>query len=76
MGNVSYLSNWKPELCIQLDTGDNNLADFNRFLFKGVPTTALIQKNDNCKDAQRESFIYQFKTIWGSDRVAVITANF
>ncbi|EGQ9698348.1 hypothetical protein FWP48_02650 [Vibrio parahaemolyticus] len=61
MSNTTYLSGWKPELCIQLDTADNKLADFNRFLVKGCPSTEQIQQGGQFEDADREGFVLQLK---------------
>lgn len=61
MSNITYLHGWKPEFCIQLDTNDNNLADFNRFMAKGFPSTASLQQGGRFEDANREGFILQMK---------------
>nr|WP_159373639.1 hypothetical protein [Vibrio cholerae]CQB47121.1 FIG01202926: hypothetical protein [Vibrio cholerae] len=62
MSNLTYLSNWKPELCINLSImGENCLADFNRFFFKGVPKTERLQRGEQFEDAGRKSFIFQLK---------------
>lgn len=61
MSNITYLHGWKPEFCIQLDTNDNNLADFNRFMAKGLPSTASLQQGGCFEDANREGFILQMK---------------
>ncbi|MEZ8288173.1 hypothetical protein [Vibrio sp. 10N.237.312.B06] len=60
MSNIAYLHGWKPELCFQLD--DNRLTDFNRFMFKGFPLTALLQKGNQFENANREGFILQMKS--------------
>lgn len=62
MSNVSYLSGWNPDLCIQLDTGSNNRVDFNRFLVKHFPTTKQLQQGDLFEDADREGIIIQLKS--------------
>ncbi|MFA0161939.1 hypothetical protein AB4504_23495 [Vibrio sp. 10N.222.55.F12] len=62
MSSVAYLSGWKPELCIHLDTGDKCLADFNRFLVKGFPTTELLQQGGQFEGADREGFVLQIKS--------------
>ncbi|MBY8156235.1 hypothetical protein KW499_20850 [Vibrio fluvialis] len=62
MSNIAYLHDWKPELCIQLDTEDNHKADFNRFLVKHFPTTKQLQQGNQFEDAEREGFILQFKS--------------
>lgn len=62
MSNITYLHSWKPELCIQLDTSENHLADFNRFMVKGFPSTASLQKGERFEDANREGFILQIKS--------------
>ncbi|PSW43362.1 MULTISPECIES: hypothetical protein [Photobacterium] len=61
MRNVTYLSAWKPELCIDLDTEGNDKADFNRLLFKHCPSTSLLQQARGVENAYRESFIIQLK---------------
>lgn len=61
MSNVSYLHGWKPELCFQLNTTDNHLADFNRFLVKHLPATKQLQQGGQFEDANREGFILQIK---------------
>ncbi|TMX32658.1 hypothetical protein [Vibrio sp. Hep-1b-8] len=62
MSNIAYLHGWKPELCIQLDTSNNNLVDFNRFMVKGFPSTASLKQSGRFKDANREGFILQMKS--------------
>ena len=62
MSNIAYLHGWKPELCIQLDVDVNLLADFNRFMVKGVPSTASLQQGGQFEDANREGFILQMKS--------------
>lgn len=62
MSDVTYLSGWKPELCIQLNTEDNKLADFNRFLVKFLPSTERLQQGVQFEDADREGFILQLKS--------------
>ncbi|APX07641.1 TPA: hypothetical protein ACGU4U_003516 [Vibrio vulnificus] len=61
MSKVIYLSDWKHELCIQLNTSDHNLADFNRLLVKGCPSTRLLQQGGKFESANREHFILQLK---------------
>lgn len=61
MSNITYLYGWKPGLCIQLDTNDNQLADFNRFMVKEFPSTASLQQGGRFEDANREGFILQMK---------------
>ncbi|MCG6363416.1 hypothetical protein [Vibrio fluvialis] len=62
MSNVAYLHGWKPELCIQLDDEHHCLADFNRFMVKGFPSTASLQQGGRFEDANREDFILQMKS--------------
>lgn len=62
MSNITYLHGWKPELCIQLDNSSNCLADFNRFMVKGFPSTASLQQERRFEDANREGFILQIKS--------------
>lgn len=61
MSNISYFSGWKQELCIQLETGDNNKADFNRILVKHLPKTEQLQLNGTFEDAGRTNFTLQLK---------------
>lgn len=60
MNKIAYLHGWKPELCIQLD--NFRLADFNRFMVKGLPSTASLQQGCRSEDANREDFILQMKS--------------
>ncbi|AYM85537.1 hypothetical protein [Pseudoalteromonas agarivorans] len=62
MSNVTYLHNWNPNLCIQLEIGSNNKADFNRFLVKHYPSTQALQQGGEFEDANREGFILQLKS--------------
>ncbi|TCV60064.1 hypothetical protein EDB74_10938 [Vibrio crassostreae] len=62
MSDVAYISGWKHELCIELDTENNNRADFNRFLVKGVPSTKLLQQGEEFEDAYRDGTILQLKS--------------
>jgi len=62
MSNITYLHGWKPELCIQLDTSCNHLADFNRLMVKGFPSTASLQQGGRFEDANRDGFILQMKS--------------
>ncbi|MHA2940218.1 hypothetical protein ACXJY6_18235 [Vibrio sp. RC27] len=59
--NVSYLHGWDSNLCFQLDTEDNSLADFNRFLIKHFPTTKALHQGGQFEDADREGFVHQIK---------------
>lgn len=62
MSNITYLSSWNSELCISLvNSSDNYLADFNRFLFKDFPTTKQLQRDGSFLDANREARIIQMK---------------
>lgn len=61
MSKIKYLSGWQPELCIQLDNGSYRLADFNRFLVRGFPSTAEMKQGCQFDDADRESHILQLK---------------
>jgi hypothetical protein len=61
MSNITHLHGWNPDLCIQLDTEDNNLADFNRFMMKHTPSTKDLQQGKVFEDANREGFILQMK---------------
>ncbi|WP_025523471.1 hypothetical protein [Vibrio parahaemolyticus] len=62
MSSVTYLSGWKPELCIELNTKDNNKADFNRFIVKHCPSTKQLQQGGEFETANREGFIFQLKS--------------
>ncbi|MCC4858834.1 phage integrase N-terminal SAM-like domain-containing protein [Vibrio lentus] len=59
--NVSYLHCWNSNLCFQLDTEDNNVTDFNRFLVKNFPATRKLQQGGEFEDADREGFVHQLK---------------
>ncbi|MDO6775110.1 hypothetical protein Q4591_07065 [Shewanella sp. 3_MG-2023] len=61
MTNLTYLSGWKPELCIQLNDGHNRKADFNRLLVKNFPSTKTMQEESEFIDANRESVILKMK---------------
>lgn len=61
MSNVAYISGWKHELCIELDTEYNNRADFNRLLVKHWPTTKKLQQGCQFEDAGREGFVLKIK---------------
>ncbi|UJF18590.1 hypothetical protein L0B53_16490 [Vibrio sp. SS-MA-C1-2] len=62
MSNVTYLHEWEADLCIQLNTEDNRKADFNRFLFKHIPSTEAIQQGKPFERADREGFALQLKS--------------
>ncbi|OCP85898.1 hypothetical protein [Vibrio parahaemolyticus] len=59
MNNLTYISGWESELCIQLETEHNHRADFNRFLVKDFPTTKKLQMGGSFENANREGFILQ-----------------
>ncbi|WP_445426039.1 hypothetical protein [Alishewanella sp. HL-SH06] len=61
MSEVTYLSGWKAELCIMLDTDYNDRADFNRLLVKNVPSTEDLQKGGIFENANRELLILRLK---------------
>lgn len=61
MSNVTYLHDWNPDLCIQLDTDNNHRADFNRFLVKHFPSTESMQQGKDFEHVDREGFILQLK---------------
>ncbi|WHR54341.1 hypothetical protein O8413_23400 (plasmid) [Vibrio furnissii] len=61
MTKPTYLSGWRPDLCIQLDIRTKLLADFNRFLFKGFPPTKKLQQGNQFEDAERETFVFQLR---------------
>jgi len=61
MNSVTYLSGWKSELNIELDVGGKILADFNRLLVKGYPTTKQLKQGGNFENAHREEFIHQLR---------------
>ncbi|HBH7915672.1 TPA: hypothetical protein ACN306_001881 [Vibrio parahaemolyticus] len=58
---VSYLHGWDSELCLHLEIGSNQLADFNRFLVKHFPSTKQLQQGDQFEDANRQGLIHQIK---------------
>ncbi|EGR5447954.1 hypothetical protein COR24_15525 [Vibrio cholerae] len=60
MSNIAYLHGWKLDLCIQLN--DRGLADFNRFMIRGFPSTTALQLGGCFEDAHREGFILQIKS--------------
>ncbi len=62
MNKVTYLSCWKPELCIQLEINNYNYVDFNRFLMKGCPSTKELQEGKKYEDAGREEFIFLLRS--------------
>ncbi|HHX8273434.1 TPA: hypothetical protein ACVOYM_001770 [Vibrio diabolicus] len=59
MSSITYLSGWKPELCITLNAASNYSVDFNRFFVKSLPTTKLLQQGVNFEDANRSSIVHQ-----------------
>ncbi|MFV8453761.1 hypothetical protein ACNO5M_01515 [Vibrio owensii] len=61
MSNITHLHGWNPDLCIQLDTEDNNLADFNRLMMKHIPSTKDLQQGKVFENADRKGFILQMK---------------
>ncbi|RZP95894.1 hypothetical protein D8T65_23920 [Vibrio vulnificus] len=61
MSNITHLHGWNPSLCIQLDTEDNLLADFNRLMMKHIPSTKDLQQGKGLEDAGREGFVLQMK---------------
>jgi hypothetical protein len=61
MTELTYLSGWKPELCIQLNNGHNCKADFNRLLVKYFPSTKTMQQENDFIDANRERVILKMK---------------
>ncbi|PML49510.1 hypothetical protein BCT76_08955 [Vibrio tasmaniensis] len=62
MSNVTYLHKWNPDLCLQLNTADNLLADFNRCLVKHFPSTNALQQGQQFEGADREGFVLQVKS--------------
>ncbi|WP_045414312.1 phage integrase N-terminal SAM-like domain-containing protein [Vibrio owensii] len=62
---VSYLHGWDSELCFQLNTEDNNVVDFNRFLVKHFPATEKLQQGGQFEDANRQGFVHQVKARFG-----------
>ncbi|EGQ9766911.1 hypothetical protein FWP32_05280 [Vibrio alginolyticus] len=61
MTELTYLSGWRRDLCIKLDARDNLSADFNRFLFNGLPSSKELQQSNQFKFADREAFVVQLK---------------
>lgn len=59
MSNVSYLHEWNPALCIQLKDEDNRIADFNRLLVKGFPSTEQLQRGGQFTATVHEGFVLQ-----------------
>ncbi len=64
---VSYLHGWDSELCFQLNTECNNVADFNRFLVKHFPATKNLQQGGQFEDADRLGFVHQIKARFGKN---------
>lgn len=62
MNKVTYLSHWRPELCIQLNEHGLINADFNRLLVKGCPSTKKLQESNKYKSADREKIILLLKS--------------
>lgn len=63
MSNISYLSGWKPNLCIQVVTNEGKKRlDFNRLLVINIPKTESIQQGCQFQDANRYQFIRQIKS--------------
>lgn len=63
MSNVSYLSGWEPNLCIQLFTHDGaRRLDFNRFLVKHFPEMEKLQQGSQFQDSDRNEVIRQLKS--------------
>ncbi|NOH75456.1 hypothetical protein F0247_10150 [Vibrio crassostreae] len=62
MNSIIRMGNWSPELCILLNIGDNRLADFNRFLAKGFPSTKRMKQGKQFEVINREGLIYRLKT--------------
>ncbi|PTO54666.1 hypothetical protein [Vibrio splendidus] len=61
MSKLTYLSNWNPELCIQLETECNQIADFNRLLVIGGATTSQLQQSGSFEIANRETCVRKLK---------------
>lgn len=57
-----FLSGWDSELAIQLDTENNDCADFNRFLYRGFPTTDQLKQSRKFKCANRKEAIIKIKS--------------
>ncbi len=62
---VSYLHGWDSELCFQLNTENNDVADFNRFLVKHFPATKKLQQGGQFEDANRQGFVHQVNARFG-----------
>lgn len=62
MNKVTYLSRWKPELCIQLKMHNYKYVDFNRLLMKGCPSSKELQEGKKYETAGREEFIFLLKS--------------
>jgi hypothetical protein len=62
MGNVTYLHSWASDLCLHLKVGSNRLADFNRLLFKHIPSTKALQQGNEIESAHRQDIILKLKS--------------
>ncbi|MCL1056489.1 hypothetical protein L2729_00600 [Shewanella gelidimarina] len=61
MTEITYLTGWKPELCIQLHDDHNRRADFNRFLVKNLPSTKELQQENYFIDANRKEIVLNMR---------------
>ena len=61
MTDLTYLTLWKPELCIQLNDGHHRKADFNRLLVKHFPSTETMQQENDFINANRDRIILKMK---------------
>lgn len=59
MSEIHYLHDWRHDLYITLDSGNN--CDFNRLLYLGVPSTKALHSGQHTPPAGRDDFIFEFK---------------
>ncbi|MCL1127616.1 hypothetical protein [Shewanella surugensis] len=61
MSNVIYISGWNASLCLQTDTDNNLLCDFNRLLYLDIPSTKYLKQGKHVISAKRDEFILKLK---------------
>ncbi|WP_412514008.1 hypothetical protein [Shewanella indica] len=59
MSRLSDFSNWNTSLCFYLNVDNNILCDFNRFLYKDIPSTKHVQLGKSLVLVERSDFIFQ-----------------
>lgn len=62
MNKVTFLSRWRPDLCIKFKVDTYINTDFNRLLMKGCPSTKELQESNKHTSADREEFILLLKS--------------